>query len=323
MRRFVFPFLLSGCVTLDGFVHNPVHCSTVGESTCEGVEDVWDKACLPCEEPYDWAKSFPWMDGTLQEGESIRSPDPTTVIGERFGTDDGLGELDSYFIPAHGENSALANTTVIYSHGNYLGIEHYQPRVHMLHEIGFNVLVWDFRGYGKSEPEFAPSSDQFLEDAVQIRRETLKYAPDPSRVISYAFSLGGIPALEMAVIDPTCALILEAGFTSIDQIIESNSATGMPASFLSGGHFENHVKISEYAGPVFGMVGSIDRKFPVDDLAIVLEEAPGVTDLWVLEGVDHGIGSRGVPEAGFGLYAEKLVGFLEQHAPDCLEATGQ
>ena len=50
MMRFTGLLLFSifhlGCVDLDGFVHNPVHCTTVNEDTCEGEEDVWDNLVL-------------------------------------------------------------------------------------------------------------------------------------------------------------------------------------------------------------------------------------------------------------------------------------
>jgi pimeloyl-ACP methyl ester carboxylesterase len=310
---------LLACVDLDSFVFSGVPCSTVSEATCEDQSNDWDKVCLSCDEAYDWAKEFEWMDGTLEEGASIRSPDPSAVVREMVPTADGEGELDLYFIPSHGGVSAVANTTVLYNHGNYAGIEHYQPRVHMLYELGFNVLVWDFRGFGKSLPPFSPSVEQFLSDAVLIRDKAEEYAPDPEKILVYSFSLGGIPAVEMAVQRSACALVLEASFTSIAQIISTNSALGMPGSFLSSGGYENQVKIRDYPGPVFGMVGSLDRKFTPETVQEVLDNAPGATELWVLEGVDHGIGSRGVPEAGFEEYKAKLFAFLETHGTDCLD----
>ena len=137
--RLSFLLLLCGCATLDSFVHGGIPCSTVSEDTCNETKNVWDNVCVPCDEPYDWTKTYPWMDGTLTDGETIRSPGTANQF--TIETTDGLGSLDAYFIPAHGENRQYANTTIVYNHGNYAGIEHYQPRVHMLHELGFNVLV--------------------------------------------------------------------------------------------------------------------------------------------------------------------------------------
>ena len=46
----------------------------------------------------------------------------------------------------------LAETTIVYNHGRYASIDHYMPRIQMLHELGVNVYVWDYQGYGKSLP---------------------------------------------------------------------------------------------------------------------------------------------------------------------------
>lgn len=316
--RHLLLFLLAGCVTLDSFVHGGIPCENVGPETCNDTKNVWDNVCVPCDEEYDWTKTYPWMDGTLAEGETIRNP--TDVTRFTLDTTDRLGTLDGYFIPAHGGAAQYENTTILYNHGNYAGIEHYQPRIYMLHELGFNVIAWDYRGYGKSLPSSPPSPEQFMADAVQIRDFADTVAPDSEKIIPYAFSLGGIPTMEMAAERQNCAIILEAAFTSLGQIMANNTATGMPATFLSTGDYEGMEKMARYSGPVFAMIGTKDRKFTVASWEEILEEAKGPKDLWVLEGVDHGIASGGVPEAGFTEYGRKILSFLETHAPACIEA---
>jgi len=310
-------FLLGGCATLDSFVHGGIPCDDVGPDTCSESNNVWDNICVTCDEEYDWSKAYPWMDGTLAEGESIRNPSDVTRF--TLDTTDGLGALDGYFIPTHGEFPPYAKTTIVYNHGNYAGIEHYQPRVYMLHELGFNVLVWDYRGYGKSRPVTSPSPEQFMADAVQIRDFADTVSPDVTRIIPYAFSLGGIPVMEMASERDNCAIILEAAFTSLGQVMSNNTATGMPATFLSSGDYEGTEKMANYGGPVFAMIGTKDRKFTVASWEEILEKATGPKELWVLDGVDHGIASRGVPEAGFTEYGTRILTFLETHAPACIE----
>ena len=48
--------LLASCiVSLDTFVHNATHCSTVSAATCEDVSDVNQRICTACDADYDWA----------------------------------------------------------------------------------------------------------------------------------------------------------------------------------------------------------------------------------------------------------------------------
>lgn len=305
--------LLLGCMNVDSFVHNPVHCSTVGADTCPSAWHPLDDVCVPCDEEYDWGFDHPWLDGTFEEGAEPRDIDASTVLRDTIRTEDDLADLDLYFVPAW----TGSTTTVLYNHGNYAGIEHYLPRVRFLHEAGYNVLVWDYRGYGKST-QGAPTAEQFLADARQIRAISDGYVPDPDRVVIYANSLGGIPAVEMAVDDPGCALMLEASFTSTELIAQSNTTLSLGEQFLSEGRFDNVEKIRGYDGPVFGMVGGEDEKFPPEDFRQLIEAAPGPTELWILDGVKHGMSNGGVPEAGLAEYFERMDAFLVEHAPECL-----
>ena len=166
MMRFTVFFVvalgLGGCVDLDGFVHNPVHCSTVSEDTCN-KDDVWDKVCLSCDEPYNFSDTYEFTDDWY-----ARDIPEESVVNEKLKTADGEGEIDLYWITSHGENSKLAQTTLLYHHGNYAGIEHYMPNVRYFYEAGYNVVVWDYRGYGKSMPETSPNASQWFADGIIV-----------------------------------------------------------------------------------------------------------------------------------------------------------
>jgi pimeloyl-ACP methyl ester carboxylesterase len=306
-------------VDLDFLIHNGRHCSIVEEETCADG-DYWDLICTSCEDEYDWNREFEWMESTVSNGETIRGIDPTTITSLDFETEDGAGTLDAYFIPAHGENEALAQTTILYNHGNFAGIEHYLPRIQMLHEWGVNILVYDYRGYGKSTPDGHPSPDQFLADARLALSTLRESAPDPQKLIIYANSLGAIPAVEQAISaeEPPCALFMEAAWTSMRQNAQAFATTNLPGGFLSQGKFENDEKIKRYDGPVFYMHGSVDIKFTIEHVEENHNNAPGPKDLWILEGINHGISNGGVPEAGITEYYDKMFSFLNEKASSCL-----
>jgi len=308
----------AGCLHLDSFVFNPIHCSTVGPETCaDSGNPVWDQACVPCDEQYDWARGYDWIEGTLDEGVlAVRPIEQSTVVALTIPTDDGLADLDAYYLPSHGGVPELAGVTVLYNHGNYMGIEHYAPRVRFLHEAGYGVFIWDYRGFGKST-EGTPSAEQFLADALTVRSFAEGVVPNPDRVIVYANSLGAIPAVEMAVADPPCALMLEAPFTSMSRISASNSGSSFGESFFSTNQFDNISKMQGYPGPLLVMHGDEDNFFPLDDVRDLYEAAAGPKELWIAPGAKHGISNGGVPEAGLSPYFATMAGFLETHAYGC------
>jgi len=312
----------TGCLDLDGFVHNPVHCSIVSAETCEDKADTpFDQVCVPCDEEYSWTRDYEWLDGTLDAGTPSVRAVATEVQRSTLSSDDGEAQLDVYFIPSHGEVAELADVTVLYNHGNYAGIEHYQPRLRFLHEAGYNVMAWDYRGYGKSLPETAPSPEQFVADARTMRGYAASVVPDLTRIVVYANSLGGIPAVEMALASPPCALMLEAPFTSMSRISGSNSGTSFPESFFSQNLFDNVSKLDGYEGAALIMIGELDNKFPVADQRAMYEGIVGEKELWVVPETRHGISNVGVPEAGLTPYFDTMLSFLQEKAPACLADT--
>ncbi len=304
--------LLSGCLTLDTMVHSPVHCSRVTSETCE--KDEWDRVCDTCEDPYDWQRDYEWMPETLADGETVRPIPEEAITRAPLATDDGEGELDLYIIEGHGENPVLDGITVLYNHGNYAGIEHYAVRVRYLYEAGFDIVAWDYRGYGKSEPPSPPTAEEFLADARQVVDHVIDDLGVPqSSLVLYANSLGAIPATEQSIYRPGRATFLEVPYPGQERAQISNTTLSMPATFLTSGLFENTEKIRDYTGPLLVMGGTEDTFFSPTDLQTFVDNAGGPAELWMLEGVHHGISDGGVPEAGLTAYIERMEDFLETY----------
>jgi fermentation-respiration switch protein FrsA (DUF1100 family) len=137
-----------------------------------------------------------------------------------FRSEDGT-RLSGWFIPAAGyANPRDAKGTVIHFHGNARNISAHWRLVEWLPRRGFNVFVFDYRGYGTSEgrPEpkgvFEDSSSAL--DYVRSRRDV-----DAERLVVFGQSLGGANAI--AVIGSgnragVKAIAVEATFHSYSSI---------------------------------------------------------------------------------------------------------
>jgi len=306
--------LTVGCVNLDGFVHNPVHCSTVGESTCEAKDDVWDQVCLPCETPYNFSDTYEFTDDWY-----ARDIPSGSVTNHKLKTADDEGEIDLYWIASHGENTSLAQTTLLYHHGNYAGIEHYMPNVRYFYEAGYNVVVWDYRGYGKSLPESTPNANQWFADVELVYDFVRATAIDKNKIALLGQSLGAIPSTHAALYQKPCALIMETPFTSLGTIGRDNSGLAMPDAFLSSGQYNNSEKIKEYDGPLFVMHGTEDYKISYEAAVELYNNAPGVKDMWTIVGVGHIISRPNRDKAvGTARYLGRIQEFLNEYAPTCL-----
>ena len=93
-------------------------------------------------------------------------------------------------------------------HGNAGNIGDRVPHIALLNGAGFDVLAFDYRGYGRSAGR--PSERGTYEDARAARD-----ALGPGRTFYLGESLGGAIALELAIHHPPAGLILQSTFTSV------------------------------------------------------------------------------------------------------------
>ncbi|KAG7264260.1 hypothetical protein CRUP_035696 [Coryphaenoides rupestris] len=114
-------------------------------------------------------------------------------------------------------SSSTAPPTILYFHGNAGNIGHRVPNaLLMLVNLKANVVLVDYRGYGKSEGE--PSERGLHLDA----EATLDYVMtrpdlDKTKVVLFGRSLGGAVAVRLASLNPhrVAAAIVENTFLSI------------------------------------------------------------------------------------------------------------
>jgi fermentation-respiration switch protein FrsA (DUF1100 family) len=111
--------------------------------------------------------------------------------------------------------------TVVYCHGNGGNIGGRMAIISAMAERGFDLLIFDYRGYGKSTG--TPSEEGiYLDLATVWEHLTVERGIDPSSIVIWGRSLGGAMAIymatELADLDgerAPAAVVLEATFTSL------------------------------------------------------------------------------------------------------------
>lgn len=122
-------------------------------------------------------------------------------------TKDGI-KLQAWFIP-----QPKAKSTLIFFHGNAGNIGDRLEKIALFNQLGVNVLIISYRGYGNSEG--SPSENGIYLDA-QAAYDYLLSRTDINmdNIIVYGASLGGAPAIDLAFHRNVKALILDSTFTS-------------------------------------------------------------------------------------------------------------
>lgn len=193
------------------------------------------------------------------------------------------GELDAWWVP-----SGLADApTVVYFHGNYRNIGNNLDHTERLHRMGYNVLLADYRGYGKSTGG-KPSEAKVYEDAEAVWQYLIRQrGANPSRTFIFGHSLGGAIAIDLAVHHPEAAgLITEGTFTSMQAMGEKDFGF-LPIGLLLNQRFESIRKVPALKIPVLFIHGTWDKKVPVGMAKQLYAAAPEPKRLVLIDGGEH------------------------------------
>lgn len=126
---------------------------------------------------------------------------------------------------AAGGPARPAKGTVLHLHGNAANISNHLPLVSWLPAHGYNVLMIDYRGFGRSAG--TPSLDGIVDDAAAAL-EYLRTRPDidATRLIVFGQSIGGATALRLLARDSTGVRlgVVDSAFASYRGIARSATA---------------------------------------------------------------------------------------------------
>lgn len=140
----------------------------------------------------------------------LLTPENIGLIFEdvQLNTPDGLS-LHGWYIPGPDR------LTLIWFHGNTGNISTRLDTIaNVRRNLGYNIFIFDYRGYGLSSGDPSEEGTYIDSDAVMMYLRSSKNL-EPSHTVLWGHSLGCAVAAEVATKYPTRALILESGFTSV------------------------------------------------------------------------------------------------------------
>ncbi len=226
------------------------------------------------------------------------------------GSGSEAGELQGFWVPAEDPDAPV----MLYLHGNDATIGKNLEHTERLHELGYHVLLFDYRGFGSSYGTTQPSEDKVYEDAEAAWQYLIdEKGFNPQEIFIYGHSLGGAIAIELATRMPDAAgLITECTFTSVlDMSGEKYNGwlRCLPLEWLVSHRFESIEKVGELEMPVLFIHGMADEKIPYamsEQLHAAASEPKG---LLLIPGGGHAnSGSRGWID-----YKKAVTEFVKQH----------
>lgn len=200
---------------------------------------------------------------------------------ERHWLEEGGTRVEWWFVSALGEIPESGAPTVFHAHGNAERIDDQVAVWQAYREHGFNVVLCEYRGYGRSEGD--PGEEAIVDDFLAVHDLVVRRPDvDADRLLYSGRSIGTGVVCELARSRPPRALVLAAPFVSIASMMATYA---VPRPFVRD-PFDNLSALREVRRPVLLFHGSLDRVIPVSAskcLAKELDEA----SLVLLEGYGH------------------------------------
>lgn len=149
---------------------------------------------------------------------------------------------------------------ILYFHGNAGDLSRWGQITTFFVHKGYDVLVMDYRTYGKSTGEL--NEKKLYEDAMAFYKLALEQYQE-SDIIVYGRSLGTTFATHVAANHRPGQLILETPFYSLEEVAK-NRFSWLPITLLLQYRFRTHLYINQVDCPITIFHGTEDSVVPFE-----------------------------------------------------------
>lgn len=202
--------------------------------------------------------------------------------------------------------------SALFCHGNRGNLTVSADVVPHLLRANLNVLLFDYRGYGKSSG--TPSYEGVLDDSVTAARFHDSIRPQELPSILYGYSLGGAVAGQVVRRHSFDGLILQSTFTSLTAMAKMLHPRA-PLHLLAGNLFDTLDSVRKLKIPMLVMHGSADPSVPSSMGRELYDAGKSHKRIHIVEGGLHGDLFTRDPEGVVGAVAQFLAD-VPQHDQD-------
>jgi fermentation-respiration switch protein FrsA (DUF1100 family) len=202
--------------------------------------------------------------------------------------------------------------TMIFFHGNGGNISNVSWLAQRFAKDGFNVLIFDYRGYGASDGIAAKESELYADGDAAADFVMHKKRVRSEQIVLYGHSLGTAIAADVASRRAFGAVVLESGFSSASSVA-TRALPWLPRflHFLGKNRFESARKLNNVKCPILIAHGDPDLTIPTSEAQLLYEAANEPRKLLIIPGAGHVV---------FGSAGEQYLDQVEQFMRESIKA---
>ena len=239
-------------------------------------------------------------------------------------SNDGL-KLSAYYLPAKKEQ----HKTAIIAHG-YMGQATDMPQyAKIYHDLGYNVLMPDARGHGKSEGDYIGFGWDERKDYLQWINRIIKKDPQ-SEIVLHGVSMGAATVMMTSgekLPDNVKAFVEDCGYSSVKgelgyQLKEMFNLPAFPlipvtslVTKVRAGYFFGEAdtikQLKKNTRPMLFIHGDKDDFVPYFMLDEVYKATKGPKEQYVVHGAKHAEALSSNPS----MYQKKVTEFIQKYVP--------
>jgi len=199
-----------------------------------------------------------WLEPKLaffpEHGETATPRDFGASYSAATITTSDAGQLHAWLLRA-----PASRALVVYFHGNGGNLSVWAPILAGLSQRGYDVLAFDYRGYGLSSG--TPSESRLYRDAEAVLDYAWSIRNGSQPIVYWGRSLGSAIAAYAATRRAPDGIVIESGFPDARSIVRSDPVLAV-LSILASYRFPTAAYLQRAAKPILVIHGDADQIIP-------------------------------------------------------------
>lgn len=262
---------------------------------------------------------------TVEEQKNSRwFTDKRNRVRWQLKSEDGLA-LSAIYLPADKDEGK----TALIAHGYMDTAEGMANYAKMYHDLGYNVLLPDARGHGKSQGNYIGFGWPERKDYLQWIDQVLRKNGQDEQLTLYGVSMGGATVMMLSgekLPKNVVSIVEDCGYASINEELtyQLKDLFGLPAfpmipitsgvTKVRAGYFfgEGNAKkqLAKNTRPIFFIHGKEDHFVPFSMLKEVYQATQAPKEKWAVANAGHADSYKQDPD----LYKKKIKKFLLKYS---------